>query len=324
MKRKILVFFVIILSLFIIACGKSTEGTGKIVEINKEEENMEKYNVYIDLHNKLVDSNPILEFDEEYSKLFYDEQGNYRKAFEKGYVETFAMNYSMKFFQLDNVLKAVNEYVDKKPKYDFDENVRAIIKLSTETKNKIIEMIDYYSKKFYLDDDYAKGAKYHEEFNILLNKLEEEILPFITAMEALDKETVLEQLKQYEKDGSIAQLNMQKFNIEMNNFLDILYNREELKFAIEDINKLKEINSRLNEIQGELEKIDNKQLEKEGVPVESFKNNFIQKTKDLVSYSSSIITRIEKGQSEDEILARLEDYEKAYSRVIESYNSMIE
>lgn len=330
MKKRILILLILMSSLLTIACGKSesekvVEGASETtnqVEVKIEEER-EKYNTYVDLYNELGASNPILEFDKSYLELFQDENGKYRKAPEKGYVETFAMQVASSFVMYDEILEKAGKYIDEKPKYNFDENVEKIIDLSAKTKQKILEMSDYYTKGFYLDDDYAKGEKFHKEYNELINELANNAGIFIDGMEEIERAAKQQQLEEFEKSGAFTQLNMQKFNIGMNTFLDVVYNRDNLKFTAEEIQNLKNIKEDLEFAQKELENLSDKQLEDEGIPLEKFKNEFLSSTRELIEYSSSLITRIEKGQAEEEIAKRIDDYAKSYSKVIKAHNDMI-
>lgn len=326
MKKKLLFCIVFLMAIFV-ACGKSeSEKTGEeksvLDNFKREEniasENLDKYNSYIDFYNAMSDSDPILSFDDELLRTIYDENGNFRKI-EKTTLQAFGVGVKTNFIFFERNLEEVKKYIDTKPEYKFDSDVKKLVDVSFKLKDVIYSMIDYYKNGFYEDDNYAKGKKLGDEYYSLLDEYLKYSEKFFFDMEELENENNRVLMKELEKTGEIGLLSMIKFQTELGNFSDVLYNRDEYKYSAEEIKKLKAINEKITQELANLEAVSDKQLEKEGIDLNNFKTQYIKSAREVVDFSTSIVGRLEKNQPIEE---RLDGFDRAYSDVIDAYNYM--
>lgn len=324
MKRKILILFVVLLSLFTLACGKSEGEKSGILDTLKNEENvaqknLDKYNSYIDLNNLLIDTTAIEIFDNEYLNKIFKEDGNFRKLDKKS-LQDFGEEGKRHFLLLENHLNEVKKHINDKPKYDFDPEVEKLIDTIFKLEETVFSIIDYYRNGEFEKDNYKKAKELDDKYLELLNNYYENSGVFFDHIEKLEYENNQVFMKELEKKGQMGLLSMVKFGDTANRFSDLLYDRQDFVFSDKDLAELKVLNQELEQDFKNLEAVTDKQLESEALDKNIFKNYFTKNAADLIKYTKAIIDSIEKKRNLDN---DLDGFDRAHSGVVDAYNSII-
>lgn len=324
MKRKILVLLLVIFGLLIGACGKSEDKNSSILDTLKNEKNiasknLDKYNSYINFNNFLIDTTAIDIFDAEYLDKIYKEDGSF-KNLDKKSLQDFGERAKREFKILEEHLNEVKKHVNDKPKYEFDPEVEKFVNTTLKLKEKIYSIINYYRNGDFEKDNYKGAEKLDEEYLELLNSFFEYSGEFFNNIEKLAYENNRIYMKELEKNGEIVLLTMMKFGNTANRFSDVLYDRQDFIFSDEESKELKELNQKLIKEFSDLENVKDEQLEDEALDKKKYRNHYTKKAKELIKFTTAIIEGIEKKRNIDN---DLDGFDRAYSGLVDAYNSII-
>lgn len=251
---------------------------------------------------------------ESYSEFFLDKDNNFIIPSEEKINSFLSDDIGTEYENLIGIGAAkVRKEQSKDRKYrnkELDESANEFIK-SIEERIKIInETKNYYKKKEYKKDNFAKGKSLYEKYLKNYKELQKNYEKFYWLWKKeryiITKNTI--SVLKYKADR-ILTYNILKISLLCEMFSDKFYGSKlyidtSKPFVIEEndkekyVNELKSIQKTFDNIISDMKKIDSSQMSQENISSEDFKN-LLQKVDEISKHTKSIIEKIETGKNEE-------------------------
>ncbi len=318
MKR---ILTVLLLGLILISCGNN--GTSSSLGSPKKNNEMEKYNSYVQTYNNLIQLDKDID-------SYFEEAGTEEK-----------LNTSNKTFNgvsmtlHPNLIENLKKNSSENPKMkELDEAAKKLFPTMEELSTLFEDMKNYYVGKEYLSDDYVKGQELHKRMLSSVKKYDEAFAVFAKAFDKKAKEVNEKELKEMK-----ARKNLIGYNrlLVLNISRDILDEIHNQKLYADNVttgktDKFKASLAELTKVLEELQKVskDSNQLKKEGYR-DGELDSFIREAIEYKGATAELINRIEKQVKVDAYYLENrtflynqegtpEKVEKLFSELVREYN----
>ena len=318
-KKIILIGFFLI---FLFSCDDTFKEIGRKFSIKKvKNEEMEKYNSYIEIHNNLTN------IENEISK-YIDVAGEGKEinAQEIGTLE------SIPVIKIDNaVIPKLEKNINSKFKMKkLDNSSKRLLPILKELKAVTDSMANYYGKKEYLADNFSKGQQLHTNFLKIYKRYKESSNIFKEEVENKTKERMQKILETYKNEGSLIKYNLAILINSCEDFVDKMDNQKlsMTTFIKGDLGKLKKVQQNILVASANYQKAiaNEKQLKKENYTKEKLEIF----NKQLAEFEKSVtifIKEVEKSKSlsKEDIEKKVytEDMAGTPNDVIKKYNNLV-
>ena len=318
-KKIILIGF---LSIFLFSCDDTFKEIGRKFSIKKvKNEEMEKYNGYIEIHNNVTN------IENEISK-YIDAAGEGKEinVQEMGTLE------SVPVIKIDNaVIQKLEKNINSKFKMEkLDNSSKKLLPILKELKAVTDSMTNYYGKKEHLADGFAKGQQLHINFLKIYKKYKESSDSFKAEVANKSRERMQKILETYKNEGSLVKYNLTILINSCEDFVDKMDNQKisMTTFIKGDLGKLKKAQQNILVASANFQKAiaNEKQLKKENYTKEKLEIF----NKQLAEFEKSVtifIKEIEKSKSinksEIENKVYTEDMAGTPNDVIKKYNKLV-
>ena len=311
--RKILVILTMLVLL--ISCGKKGSkndpfkdlGNNKGGNSSKQVNEVEKYNLYVGVHNEL------LSFEKSAGDYFEDAGAEAQFKKPSGSV-------SINLHQIPTLIQKIKKATETKPKWnELDKSAEGLLPIFEELAPLAQDMKAYFDGK-----DYIK-------------KYDQAVAPFRTAMDKKVAEQKESEAKMYQKEGRMIAYNRMMI---MNTAEEVLAEIRNQKLnganvTTGDVTKFKALQEKLIKIASEYQNAirDQKYLEKEGIKDNSGikvsgLNSFMDETNDFKAALVSLIERIETKKAVDQNTLSnsffLENANGTPENMIKQFNELVE
>lgn len=301
--RKILVILTMLVLL--ISCGKKGSkndpfkdlGNNKGGNSSKQVNEVEKYNLYVGVHNEL------LSFEKSAGDYFEDAGAEAQFKKPSGSV-------SINLYQIPTLIQKIKKATEAKPKWnELDKAAEGLLPIFEELAPLAQDMKAYFDGKDYTSDNYKKAQEYHTKFLEIIKKYDQAVAPFRTAMDKKVAEQKKSEAKMYQKEERMISYNRMMI---MNTAEEVLAEIRNQKLnganvTTGDVTKFKALQEKLIKIASEYQNAirDQKYLEKEGIKDNSGikvngLNSFMNETNDFKAALVSLIERIETKKAVDQ------------------------
>lgn len=325
-KKIILIGF---FSIFLFSCDDTFKEIGRKLSIKKvKNEEMEKYNGYIEIHNNLTN------IENEISKYIgvagEDKEINVQ---EMGTLE------SIPIIKIDNtIIQKLEKNINSKFKMEkLDNSSKRLLPILKELKAVTDSMVNYYEKKEYLADNFSKGQQLHTNFLKIYKRYKESSNIFKTEVENKTKERVQKILETYKNEGSLIKYNLTILINSCEDFVDKMDNQKlsMTTFIKGDLGKLKKAQQNILVASANFQKAtaNEKQLKKENCTkekLEIFNNQLAEFEKSVtlfikeVEKSKSLSKEdIEKKVYTEDMAGTPNDVIKKYNNLVNAYNNLM-
>ena len=187
-KTKILV--ILLMLILLISCGKKGNNKDKGFDLknsggtNQKVDEVEKYNSYIGVYNKLVSF-------EKTANSYFKGAGT-EAQFKKP-----EGSINANFYDVKSIITELEKAISAKPKMgELDKVSENLLGVFKELKPLGEDMDSYYSGKDYTSDNYKKAQEFHTKFLEIIKKYDVAVLAFRTEM---DKKIVEQREKEAKK-----------------------------------------------------------------------------------------------------------------------------
>ena len=287
MMRKILVILTMLILL--ISCGKKGSkddpfknlGNNKGGNSSNQVSEIEKYNLYIGVHNELLSF--------ENSARDYFEDAGAEEQFKKP-----SGSVSINLHQIPTLIQKIKKATETKPKWnELDKSAEGLLPIFEELAPLAQDMKAYFDGKDYTSDNYKKAQEYHTKFLEIIKKYDQAVAPFRTAMDKKVAEQKESEAKMYQKEGRMISYNRMMI---MNTAEEVLAEIRNQKLNGANVTTGDVLIKIASEYQNAIR--DQKYLEKEGIKDNSGikvsgLNSFMDETNDFKAALVSLIERIE-------------------------------
>lgn len=318
-KKIILIGF---FSIFLFSCDDTFKEIGRKFSIKKvKNEEMEKYNGYIEIHNNLTN------IENEVSK--YIDVAGEGKEINAQEMRTLE---SIPVIKIDNaVIQKLEKNINSKFKMEkLDNSSKKLLPILKELKAVTDSMTNYYGKKEHLADGFAKGQQLHTNFLKIYKKYKESSDSFKAEVANKSKERMQKILETYKNEGSLIKYNLTILINSCEDFVDKMDNQKisMTTFIKGDLGKLKKAQQNILVASTNFQKAiaNEKQLKKENYTKEKLEIF----NKQLAEFEKSVtifIREVEKSKSlsKEEIEKKVytEDMAGTPNDVIKKYNNLV-
>ena len=321
-KTKVLV--TLLMLLLVISCGKKGNGKDKGPDLkniggtNKKVNEVEKYNLYIEIHNKLHS------FEKTVNSYFKEVGAEAQFKKPDGSVNA-------DFYDVKNIITELEKAIPTKPKMaELDKASENLLAVFKELKPLADDMNSYYSGKDYTSDNYKKAQEFHTKFLEILKKYDVAVLAFRTEIDKKIVEQREKEAKQLQKEGrTIAYNRMMILSVGEEVLNEI--SRQKLTGAnvvSGDAAKFKTLQEKLINVVGEFNKYakDEKQMKKEGYKDYDL-TGFTNKADNFKASLANLVERIETKKPISEFSLRdqffLENETGSPENVVKSFNELV-
>ena len=325
-KKIILIGFI---SIFLFSCDDTFKEIERKFSIKKvKNEEMEKYNGYIEIHNNLTN------IENEISK-YIDVAGEGKEinAQKMGTLE------SVPVIKIDNaVIQKLEKNINSKFKMEkLDNSSKKLLPILKELKTVTDSMTNYYGKKEHLADGFAKGRQLHINFLKIYKKYKENSDSFKAEVANKSKERMQKILETYKNEGSLIKYNL---TILINNCEDFVDKMDNQKLSMPtfikgDLGKLKKAQQNILVASANFQKAiaNDEQLKKENYTKEKLEVF----NKQLAEFEKSVtifIKEVEKSKSlskediekkvyTEDMAGTPNDVIKKYNKLVNDYNNLM-
>ena len=328
MMRKILVILTMLVLL--ISCGKKGSkddpfknlGNNKGGNSSNQVSEIEKYNLYIGVHNELLSF--------ENSAGDYFEDAGAEEQFKKPSGSVLA-----NFHQIPQIIEKIKKATSAKPKWDeLDKSAEGLLPIFEELLPLSQDMKAYFDGKDYTSDNYKKAQEYHTKFLEIIKKYNQALAPFKAAMDKKIAEQKEIEAKTYQKEGKMISYNRIMI---MNTAEEVLAEIRNQKLnganvTAGDVAKFKALQEKLIKVASEYQNVirDKKELEKEGIDEDNTNEltNFMNYTNKFKAALVSLIERIETKKVIDNNTLNnsffLENAAGSPENVFKEFNELVE
>jgi len=325
-KKIILIGF---FSIFLFSCDDTFKEIGRKFSIKKvKNEEMEKYNGYIEIHNNLTN------IENEISK-YIDVAGEDKEinVQEMGTLE------SVPVIKIDNaVIQKLEKNINSKFKMEkLDNSSKKLLPILKELKAVTDSMTNYYGKKEHLADGFAKGQQLHTNFLKIYKKYKESSDAFKTEVANKSKERMQKILETYKNEGSLIKYNLTILINSCEDFVDKMDNQKisMTTFIKGDLGKLKKAQQNILVASTNFQKViaNEKQLKKENYTKEKleifnkqlaeFEKSVTIFIKEIEKSKSTSKSEIEKKVYTENMTGTPNDVIKKYNKLVNDYNNLM-
>ena len=325
-KKIILIGF---LSIFLFSCDDTFKEIGRKFSIKKvKNEEMEKYNGYIEIHNNLTN------IENEISK-YIDAAGEGKEinTQEMGTLE------SIPVIKIDNaVIQKLEKNINSKFKMEnLDNASKRLLPILKELKAVTDSMTNYYGKKEHLADGFAKGRQLHTNFLKIYKRYKESSDAFKTEVANKSKERMQKILETYKNEGSLIKYNLTILINSCEDFVDKMDNQKlsMTTFIKGDLGKLKKAQQNILAASANFQKAiaNEKQLKKENYTKEKleifnkqlaeFEKSVTIFIKEIEKSKSMSKSEIEKKVYTEDMAGTPNDVIKKYNKLVNDYNNLM-
>lgn len=318
-KKIILIGF---LSIFLFSCNDTFKEIGRKLRIKKvKNEEMEKYNSYIEIHNNLTN------IENEISK-YIDVAGEGKEINiqEMGTLE------SIPVIKIDNaVIQKLEKNIKSKFKMEkLDNSSKRLLPILKELKAVTDSMTNYYGKKEHLADGFAKGQQLHTNFLKIYKRYKESSDAFKMEVANKSKERMQKILETYKNEGSLIKYNLTILINSCEDFVDKMDNQKisMTTFIKGDLGKLKKAQQNILVASANFQKAiaNEKQLKKENYTkekLEIFNKQLVEFEKSVTIFIKEIEKSKSMSKSEIEKKVYTEDMAGTPNDVIKKYNKLV-
>ncbi|WP_369712354.1 YiiG family protein [Leptotrichia sp. HSP-342] len=325
-KKIILIGF---LSIFLFSCDDTFKEIGRKLSIKKvKNEEMEKYNGYIEIHNNLTN------IENEISK-YIDVAGEGKEinAQEMGTLENIPV------IKIDNtVIQKLEKNINSKFKMEkLDNSSKKLLPILKELKTVTDFMTNYYGKKEHLADGFAKGQQLHTDFLKVYKRYKESSNIFKTEVENKSKERIQKILETYKNEGSLIKYNLAVLINNCEDFVDKVDNQKisMTTFIKGDLGKLKKAQQNILTASTSFQKVitNEKQIKKENYTKEKleifnkqlaeFEKSVTIFIREIEKSKSMSKSEIEKKVYTEDMVGTPNDVIKKYNKLVNDYNNLM-
>ena len=325
-KKIILIGF---LSIFLFSCDDTFKEIGRKFSIKKvKNEEMEKYNGYIEIHNNLTN------IENEISK-YIDVAGEGKEinVQEMGTLE------SIPVIKIDNaVIQKLEKNINSKFKMEkLDNASKRLLPILKELKAVTDSMTNYYGKKEHLADGFAKGRQLHTNFLKIYKRYKESSDAFKTEVANKSKERMQKILETYKNEGSLIKYNLTILINSCEDFVDKMDNQKlsMTTFIKGDLGKLKKAQQNILVASANFQKAiaNEKQLKKENYTKEKleifnkqlteFEKSVTIFIREIEKSKSMSKSEIEKKVYTEDMVGTPNDVIKKYNKLVNDYNNLM-
>ena len=318
-----------ILSVFLFSCDKTFQEIGQRLNIKKvKNEEMDKYNSYIEIHNSLTNiDNEILKY------VSVAGEGKEINIEEMGTLE------NMPVIKIDNtVIQKLEQNTKSKFKMKkLDNSSKKLLPILKELKTVTDSMANYYGKKEHLTDGFAKGQQLHTNFLKIYKKYKESSEAFKTEVANKSKERMQKILETYKNEGSLIKYNLTILINSCEDFVDKMDNQKisMTTFIKGDLGKLKKSQQNIlaasanfqkaiaNEKQLKKEKYTKEKLEIFNKQLAEFEKSVTIFIKEVEKSKSMDKSEIEKKVYTEDMAGTPNDVIKKYNKLVIDYNNLM-
>lgn len=325
-KKIILIGF---LSIFLFSCNDTFKEIGRKLRIKKvKNEEMEKYNSYIEIHNNLTN------IENEISK-YIDVAGEGKEinVQEMGTLE------SIPVIKIDNaIIQKLEKNIKSKFKMEkLDNSSKKLLPILKELKAITDSMTNYYGKKEHLADGFAKGQQLHTNFLRIYKRYKESSDAFKMEVANKSKERMQKILETYKNEGSLIKYNLTILINSCEDFVDKMDNQKisMTTFIKGDLGKLKKAQQNILTASANFQKAiaNEKQLKKENYTKEKleifnkqlaeFEKSVTIFIKEIEKSKSMSKSEIEKKVYTEDMAGTPNDVIKKYNKLVNDYNNLM-
>lgn len=325
-KKIILIGF---LSIFLFSCNDTFKEIGRKLRIKKvKNEEMEKYNSYIEIHNNLTN------IENEISK-YIDVAGEGKEinVQEMGTLE------SLPVIKIDNaIIQKLEKNINSKFKMEkLDNSSKKLLPILKELKAVTDSMTNYYGKKEHLADGFAKGQQLHTNFLKIYKRYKESSDAFKMEVANKSKERMQKILETYKNEGSLIKYNLTILINSCEDFVDKMDNQKisMTTFIKGDLGKLKKAQQNILTASANFQKAiaNEKQLKKENYTKEKleifnkqlaeFEKSVTIFIKEIEKSKSMSKSEIEKKVYTEDMAGTPNDVIKKYNKLVNDYNNLM-
>ena len=323
------IILITIFSTFLFSCNDTFKEIGRKFSIKKvKNEEMEKYNSYIEIHNNLTN------IDDEISKYVgVAGEGKEINIQEMGALE------SVPVIKIDNaVIQKLEKNIKSKFKMEkLDNSSKKLLPILKELKIVTDSMTNYYGKKEHLADGFAKGQQLHTNFLKIYKRYKEDSDAFKTEVANKSKERMQKILETYKNEGSLIKYNLTILINSCENFVDKMDNQKisMTTFIRGDLGKLKKAQQNILTASANFQKTitHEKQLKKENYTKEKleifnkqlaeFEKSVTIFIKEVEKSKSMSKSEIEKKVYTEDMTGTPNDVIKKYNKLVNDYNNLM-
>jgi hypothetical protein len=325
-KKIILIGFFLI---FLFSCDDTFKEIGRKFSIKKvKNEEMEKYNSYIEIHNNLTN------IENEISKYIgVAGEGKEINAQEMGTLENIPV------IKIDNaVIQKLEKNINSKFKMEkLDNSSKKLLPILKELKTVTDSMTNYYGKKEHLADGFAKGQQLHTNFLKIYKRYKESSDAFKMEVANKSKERMQKILETYKNEGSLIKYNLTILINSCEDFVDKMDNQKisMTTFIKGDLGKLKKAQQNILVASANFQKAiaNEKQLKKENYTKEKleifnkqlaqFEKSVTIFIKEIEKSKSTSKSEIEKKVYTEDMTGTPNDVIKKYNKLVNDYNNLM-
>lgn len=325
-KKIILIGFFLI---FLFSCDDTFKEIGRKFSIKKvKNEEMEKYNSYIEIHNNLTN------IENEISKYIgVAGEGKEINAQEMGTLENIPV------IKIDNaVIQKLEKNINSKFKMEkLDNSSKKLLPILKELKTVTDSMTNYYGKKEHLADGFAKGQQLHTNFLKIYKRYKESSDAFKMEVANKSKERMQKILETYKNEGSLIKYNLTILINSCEDFVDKMDNQKisMTTFIKGDLGKLKKAQQNILAASANFQKAiaNEKQLKKENYTKEKleifnkqlaeFEKSVTIFIKEIEKSKSMSKSEIEKKVYTEDMTGTPNDVIKKYNKLVNDYNNLM-
>jgi len=321
-KTKILV--ILLMLILLISCGKKGNNKDKGFDLknsggtNQKGDEIEKYNSYIGIYNKLVSF--------EKTANSYFKGAGIEAQFKKP-----EGSINANFYDVKSIITELEKAISAKPKMgELDKVSENLLGVFKELKPLAEDMDSYYSGKDYTSDNYKKAQEFHTKFLEIIKKYDAAVLAFRTEMDKKIVEQREKEAQKLQKEGRVIAYNRMVILSVGEEVLNEI-SKQKLTGAnviSGDAAKFKALQEKLINAVGEFNKYakDEKQMEKEGYKDYQL-SSFIHEADGFKASLASLVERIEAKKPISEFSLRdqffLENETGSPENVVKSFNELV-
>ena len=323
------IILITIFSIFLFSCDDTFKEIGRKFSIKKvKNEEMDKYNGYVEIHNNLTNiDNEILKY---ISVVGEGKEINIQELKESK---------SIPVIKIDNtIIQKMEKNINSKFKMEkLDNSSKKLLPILKELKIVTDSMTNYYGKKEYLADDFAKGQQLHTDFLKVYKRYKESSNIFKTEVENKLKERIQKILETYKNEGSLIKYNLAVLINNCEDFVDKVDNQKisMTTFIKGDLGKLKKAQQNILTASTSFQKVitNEKQIKKENYTKEKleifnkqlaeFEKSVTIFIREIEKSKSMSKSEIEKKVYTEDMIGTPNDVIKKYNKLVNDYNNLM-
>ncbi len=327
MKKKTILAIAVSAVIALSGCSSSSSTTAETSDIQStfsSQEELSRYNAYVDMNNLMLDEIDSAAYTYFYSALYQEEFELYE---EDAYWCTYVDESSIEF--MDTVYDIANGMETKE---DIDNAYIEVYPVMKELCETINQVYDYIESEGYIEDDYAQAAEFHTTIYNDFNDYLDLSNTFIDLVSVMTEEQMADDMAYFESEGyevlySMNQVMLTAKEIQVAIYNQDVYDENIIELDITDIQPLyeqyaAEVETCINNLD------DDAKVANDGFGTD---NPYIDEFEDAVEENLEALEEIlERVQSQTPIEDYNEDdgtiwkFDSSLSTMIDSYNYAIE